>query len=122
MRGAGFSAVPARFVTRRFVGGSIPRSGDRSPAFAGPSGQHSAEAANHSGQAASEGSAAVVTGAAAVVAVPIFVLGGTVAITGAALEEIGEGSAELGDDLFRAGTGQPIRTDGVTPNGPPRLD
>jgi len=93
-----------------------------SPAFAGPSGQHSAQAANHSGQATSEGSAAVGTGAASVVAVPIFVLGGVVAISGAALAEVGEGSVGLADDLFRAGTGQPLITDGVRPNGPPTLD
>ncbi|MDT8326813.1 MAG: hypothetical protein RQ750_05410 [Roseovarius sp.] len=92
------------------------------PAFAGPSGQHSAQSVGHSAQGASHGSAAVSTGAASVAAVPIFAFGSVLAVTGAALEEVGEGSLVLGNDLSRVGTGQPVQTGRVTPNGAPVLD
>jgi len=92
------------------------------PAFAGGSGQHSAQSVDHSGQAASHGSLAVSTGVATVTAVPIMVFGSTMAVSGAALEEVGEGALALGNDLARAGSNQPNVTVIVTPNGPPTLD
>lgn len=92
------------------------------PAFAGPSGQHSAQSVDHSAQGASHGSAAVSTGAASVTAVPIFAFGSALAVSGAALEEVGEGSLALGNDLSRVGTGKPVQTGRVKPNGAPVLD
>lgn len=92
------------------------------PALAGPSEQHSAQALDHSGAAASEGSAAVASGVAEVTSVPIILFGSSVAVTGAALEEVGEGSVDLGVELNRAATGVPARTPTITPDGPPKLD
>ncbi|MFC6636920.1 hypothetical protein GV827_22805 [Sulfitobacter sp. JBTF-M27] len=92
------------------------------PSLAGPSGQHSANAAGHSGQAASEGSAAVASGTAAVMAVPIVVFGAGLAISGAAIADVGVGGVALGNDLSRVGTGQPVLHQGVTPDPAPTLD
>lgn len=92
------------------------------PSFAGPSGQHSAQAAGHSGQAASHSSAALATGAAAVIAVPLAVTGAGLAISGAAIADVGAGSVALGNDLSRVGTGQPVLRQEVRPDPAPTLD
>lgn len=92
------------------------------PAFAGPSGQHSAQSVGHSAQAASHGLAAISTGAASVAAVPIFAFGSALAVSGTTLEEVGEGAVALGNDLSRAGVGKPVQTGRVTPNAAPVLD
>ncbi|WP_295315929.1 hypothetical protein [Roseobacter sp.] len=69
-------------------------------AFAGPSGQHSAQASDHAAAAASHGSAAVASGVATVVAVPVIAVGSTLAVTGSALEELGASTIDAGSDII----------------------
>jgi hypothetical protein len=92
------------------------------PAFAGPSSQHSTNAVGHSGQASSEGSAAVLSGTAVIASIPIMTVGSVLAITGAGLQIIGEDVLLLGDELNSAASGKVATTQGVRPNGPPTLD
>lgn len=91
-------------------------------AFAGPSGQHSAEATYHSGEAASHAGAAVASGAVTAVAVPIVAVGSAIAVTGSALEELGTSTIDAGSDLSLKG--RPAQTINITvmPNAAPTLD
>ncbi len=91
-------------------------------AFAGPSGQHSAEASYHSGEAASHAGAAVASGTATAVAVPVIAVGSALAVTGSVLEEIGTSTIDAGADLSLSA--QPHRAINVTvmPNAAPTLD
>ena len=96
------------------------------PAFAGPSGQHSAQALSFSGAASAQGSAAVSSGAATVLAVPIIVLGAGIVITGSALAAVGEGSLALGSEMIEAPHPRPVtrraKRSLIVPDGPPTLD
>lgn len=69
--------------------------------LAGPSTQHSAQAAAHSGAAASHSAAAVASGAAVVVAVPILAVGSTLSLSGAALQSAGSGAVQLGSQIIK---------------------
>ncbi|MEE4188763.1 MAG: hypothetical protein V2I76_10005 [Roseobacter sp.] len=91
-------------------------------AFAGGSGQHSAEATYHSGEAASHAGAAVASGAATVAAVPIIAVGSAIAITGEVLEEVGTHAIDTGAGL--SAVGRPNQTINITvmPNAAPTLD
>lgn len=109
-------------MTKRLTSLALIMSVLVTPAFAGPSGKHSANAVDHSGQAASEGSAAIATGTAVVASVPIMTVGSAIAITGAGLQIIGEDVLLVGNEMHRSGTGRAVVTNRVTPNGPPTLD
>lgn len=93
-----------------------------SPAFAGGSDQHSAQAIGHSGQASSQGSAAVASGAALVTAVPILIVGAGITISGAALAEVGEGALATGSALAHAAAQHPQKPKHIAPDGAPTLD
>lgn len=92
------------------------------PALAGPSSQHFAQAGHHSGQAVSEASAGVVTGVATAVSIPIIAVGSTIAISGAGLQALGTDVLLVGDELFHTGMDEPALGQNLAPNGPPSLD
>lgn len=91
-------------------------------AFAGASGQHSAQSVDHGVHSGGHSSAAVSTGTAVVIAVPIIVFGSAVTISGAALETVGHGAVAVGDDLSRAATTVPAGEPVVRPDRAPTLD